>query len=97
MADRYAEMLAKIDPIAERAASLAKKIENDVVLGRLGDVVKDARKLASQIDKVRKEEVDPHLAAQRGTNGLQRAQGSTRRGCAAPGTDRHRLPERQGR
>lgn len=70
LADRYVDLLDAIQPIADRATSLPKKITDDIALGRLGDVVRDARKLSKAIDGKRKEEVDPHLAAQRETNGF---------------------------
>lgn len=66
--DRYAEILREADVIDNRANSLPKTVSDDIGLGRLGDVVKDARKLVKRIDTKRGEEVEPHLTAQRETN-----------------------------
>jgi hypothetical protein len=66
----HAETLKEVDAVADRANSLPKKITDEVALGRLGAVVKDARALAGRLEKLRKDEVEPHLAAQRETNGF---------------------------
>lgn len=68
LAERYAEALADVDQVASRASALPKTVTSDADLGRVGDVVKDARKLAKGLDASRKVEVEPHLTAQRETN-----------------------------
>ncbi|MDR3488740.1 MAG: hypothetical protein P4M05_28035 [Bradyrhizobium sp.] len=68
LADRYAELLAEADKIADRAASLPTKVTDDIALGRVGDVVKDARKLTKKLDAKRSEENEPLLTAQKETN-----------------------------
>ena len=73
LADLYAPLLAEIEPIVDRAASLPKKIADEISLTRLGDIVKDAGKLAKRIEAKREEEVAPHLTAQKETNGFFKA------------------------
>ncbi len=70
LADRHAELLGEIKPLAERAASLPKKVTDDIVLGRLGAVVVEAKKLLKKVEGKRTEEVEPHLTGQRETNGF---------------------------
>ena len=70
LAVQYADLLADVGPLGDRAASLPKKIDSDILLGRLGDVVKDAGKLIKRLDTARSSEVDPHLTAQREINGF---------------------------
>ena len=63
----------QVEAIADRAASLPKKVSDDIALGRLGDVVKDARKLVKTLDTKRSAQVEPHLTAQREINGFFKA------------------------
>ena len=43
LADRYADLIDAIQPIADRATSLPKKIADDIALGRLGEMVVKVR------------------------------------------------------
>lgn len=59
--DTQKALLARIEPIAERANSLPRKIEDDETLGQVGDLVVDARRLITDLDNARKAEKQPYL------------------------------------
>lgn len=65
LAEKHAEIAVSIDGLADRANSAPKEIATDADLGRVGDIVKDARALNKRIDKVRDDEGRPHLEAKR--------------------------------
>lgn len=65
LADQYKELVSLIDPIAERANALPRKIEDDEDLGPIGEVVLDAKKLAKKLEDTRSAEKSPHLEAGR--------------------------------
>lgn len=73
LAETYADTLAKEQTIIARAEKLPAKVQNEDELLKLGEVIKDARKLAKAIDEDRKTEVKPHLEAQREINGFMNA------------------------
>lgn len=70
LADRYVDLLSEVQPVLDRAGSLPKKVGDDIVLGRLGDVVRDASKLSKKIEAKRVEVTEPHLTAQREIKGF---------------------------
>lgn len=61
LADTQKALIDRIEPLADRANNLPRKIENDETLGKVGELVVDARKLVSDLDKARTEEKKPFL------------------------------------
>lgn len=60
LAEQYRDLVAKIEPIAERANALPRKVESDEDLGPVGDIIVDASALSKEIEKARKAEKEPH-------------------------------------
>ncbi|MEL4069548.1 hypothetical protein WKW50_05310 [Ochrobactrum sp. GPK 3] len=61
LADQYKELIAEIEPLAERANALPRKIEDDEALGPIGEVVIDAKSLSKRIETTRKAEKEPFV------------------------------------
>lgn len=61
LADTQKALIARIEPLADRANALPRKIDSDETLGKVGDLVVDARKLISDLDRARKVEKQPYL------------------------------------
>lgn len=61
LADTQKALIARIEPLADRANALPRKIDSDETLGKVGDLVVDARKLISDLDSARKVEKQPYL------------------------------------
>lgn len=65
LADQYKELVDQIEPLADRANALPRKIDEDDDLGPIGEVVLDAKKLSKKLEDTRTTEKAPHLAAGR--------------------------------
>ncbi len=61
LAETHRELIAEVEPLAERANSLPRKIEDDEGVGPAGDLVMDAKKLSRHLDATRKAEKEPYL------------------------------------
>jgi len=64
-----AELLARVEPIAERANKLPKAINSEEDLETITPVVVDAKSLSSDIEKARKAEKEPYLEGGRAVDG----------------------------
>lgn len=65
LAIQYKDLIDKIEPIAERANALPRKVEDDEQLGVVGALVIDANELSKKLEAHRKAEKEPHLTAGR--------------------------------
>ncbi len=65
LADQYKDLIAKIEPIAERANALPKKIQSDQDLEKVAPVIVDANELSRKLEATRKVEKEPYLSAGR--------------------------------
>ena len=70
LADQFAELTGEIEGIAALASDAPKKIETDTAFGKIGDIVKEARKLTKRLDDARDTEQRPHLEAKRTIDGF---------------------------
>lgn len=61
LADTQKSLIERIEPLAERANAMPRKIEDDETLGKVGDLVVDALKLITDLDNARKVEKQPYL------------------------------------
>lgn len=61
LTEQHRNLIAEIEPLAERANAMPRKVEKDEDLGPIGDLVVDASKLAKRLEGVRKAEKEPFL------------------------------------
>ena len=68
LAEKYASIVATIEPVAELADDIPAKITLAEDAGKAADIVREARKIANELDEAREKELRPHLDGQRETN-----------------------------
>lgn len=61
LAEQHKDLIAKIEPIAERANKLPRVVKNDEQLGIVGALVIDANELSKKLEAHRKAEKQPYL------------------------------------
>lgn len=65
LTETYAEMLAEIEPLADKASNAPKDVESEGDLAQVGDIVIAAKQLTKKLDKAREDEKRPYLDAGR--------------------------------
>lgn len=65
LAEKYASLLAAIEPLAELADDLPDEFSTPEHAAAVADIMKDARKALKELDEARDKEGRPHLEAKR--------------------------------